>query len=165
MRGEIMATEGQLEFVKDIEAAVTAILMDRKPVGITVSEIMEMAGRNSHQISPTVKRLTVQGEVELLKRIQAAFEKAGLKQTTIDKAIARLEGGEPELQDEPEAEPLKLDRTIPAPEKPILVHVNRSPVQSDRKTLDKVLEILEPLPKTSQAKIISSAAVWLGVAE
>lgn len=164
-----MASEAQLEFVKEIESVVTAITMDRKPVGITISEIMEMSGRSIHQVNPIVTRIAKAGEVELLKRLQAAFAKAGLKQATIENALMRLDGAEPEVptsEEPPEAEPLRLDRTIPPPvEKPVLVSVNRAPVQTDRKTLDRVLEILEPLPKASQAKVISTAAVYLGVAE
>lgn len=163
-----MATEKQLKFIADIEAAVTAMKLDRNPVNVKITEIFEMTGRESHNLRPLIVRLAEQGDLDQLKRLQAAFARVGVKQAKLEREIGILEGTVEPDQNDCESEPgeLRLEPKLPPhPEKSIQANGNRSPVQSDRKTLDRVLEILEPLPKASQAKVISSAAVYLGVGE
>lgn len=164
-----MATEKQIKFVTDIEAAVTAMTHERQPANVKITEIVEMTGRENHNLRPLIVRLGEQGELELLKRLQAAFARVDLKPSLLEKQIGILEGTAAEMtdalvDDEPAAEPLRLEQRLPAP-KPIQTNGKGSSDADDIDTMAKVLRILEARPKASQAKVISSVAVFLGVGE
>ena len=161
---KMAVTDKQLKMIADIEAAVSAMTMDKKPEGVTQSEIMEMIGRDIHHLRPMVMRLGALGELDLLKRLQAAFARVGLKPTALEGEIERIEKG---ADMTPSVEPaLKLEpRLPPASEK--INPGERKQVQEvdDIEIQSKVLRILKPLPRSVQAKVLNSASVFLGVGE
>ncbi len=60
------ANERQRKLVADIEAAVKALTHEREPENVTLSEIMDMAGTDIHNLRPLVMRLSDLGEIDLL---------------------------------------------------------------------------------------------------
>jgi hypothetical protein len=163
-----MATEKQLKFVADIEAAVTAMTHERQPGNVKITEVLEMTNREVHNLRPLIVRLGELGELELLKRLQAAFARVDLKPTLLEKQIGVLEGTiAPDQDDAVHDEPLRLESRLPtAPaERPGQANGKGSSAADDIDTMAKVLRILETRPKASQAKVISSVAVFLGVGE
>lgn len=157
-----MATESQLLFVADIEAAVKAMTQDRQPVGVTIGEVLEFSNRDIHDIRGLVLRLAEKKEVELLKRIQAAFARVGVKQQTLEAKLAELEGRE-----NMQTEPLKLEQKLPPePEKKSIQASGKAPERVDEiEVVTRVLRILDPLPKGTQRKVINTASSYLGVGE
>lgn len=158
------ANENQLKMITDIEAAVTAMTLDRNPEGVTQSEIMEMIGRNIHHLRPFVLRLGSMGELDLLKRLQAAFARVGLKPTALEAEIRRIENGADSAQeiDEPA---LKLEAKLPPAERSIPNERKQVQEVDEIEIQSKVLRILKPLPRSVQAKVLNSASVFLGVGE
>ncbi len=100
--------------------------------------------------------------------MQAAFARVGLKQTALEKQLEILTSSpEPQPKVAIEMEPtLKLEPRIPpAAEKAPQAIAKVPPVHDDAETLTTVIRTLNPLPKATQAKVINSAAVFLGVGE
>lgn len=158
-------TDKQLKMIADIEAAVSAMTMNKKPEGVTQSEIMEMIGRDIHHLRPMVMRLGSLGELDLLKRLQAAFARVGLKPTALEAEVERIENGAESAQPESAEPALKLEARLPpaerspSNERKVVQEVDDIEIQS------KVLRILKPLPRSVQAKVLNSASVFLGVGE
>lgn len=164
-----MATENQLQFVSDIETAVKAMTQDKQPVGVTISEVCEYADRNIHESQALIERLCRRNEIGLLKRLQAAFAVVSIKQATIEKKLASLE-----LGNEASADEFKLDPVIPPVEvrtvqtvrKPLRDETaQQQPNAGDIEVVAKVLRILDPLPKSSQRRIVNTMTAYLGVGE
>lgn len=156
-------TENQLKMIADIEAAVTAMTMEKKPEGVTQSEIMEMIGRNIHHLRPLVMRLGSLGELDLLKRLQAAFARVELKPTFLETEIERIERSAELAPAEPA---LKLEARLPPASEKITPGERKGVQEVDEIEIQsKVLRILKPLPRSLQAKVLNSASVFLGVGE
>lgn len=154
------ATEKQIKMIADIEAAITAMTMEKRPEGVTISEVMEMTGRDIHALRPLVMRLSSLGEVELLKRMQAAFARVGLKQTALEAELDRHENGAPM------DETLKLEPRIPPTAEKTFPGERKGVQEFDEVEIQsRVIRMLKPLPKGVQAKVLNSASVFLGVGE
>lgn len=167
-----MATENQINFVKDVEGAVSAMLQQNKqPVGVTLGEVIEMAGHGLNDFAGVVGRLAAKNEIQLLKRMQAAFDRLNVKPRKLTATIEKLESDGVLSNDAvSEAEPLKLEPVLP-PEPKATVQAFQKTVPAASNATDdiavvtQVLRILNPLTKFQQGRVINSVSAFLGVGE
>jgi hypothetical protein len=168
-----MATQGQLDFVRDIEVGVKALLAHNHHV-TKITQVTEAAGRELIDLSAYVNRFAQSGQWDLIQRLAEAFLKVDLAPSCIAKALDSAPQRQIVLEAENiDPEPLELERSLPSiPEQleeldrifdvQVPAIVNPEPFDPSE-PLQKVIQVLLPLPKSIQHRVISTASVWFGV--
>ncbi len=168
-----MATQGQLDFVHDIEAGVAALLASNQYV-TKITQVTEAAGRNLIEVSSYVGRLAQTKEWILLDRLAEAFLKVNLAPACITRALESAPQKQIDLITENiEPEPLELERSLPSiPQQleeldrvfdvQIATEIKDS-IYEPAEVLQKTIQLLAPYKKSTQHHVISTLGVWFGV--
>lgn len=161
-----MATKSQLEFIQDIETGVKALLSQGIHVK-KITQVTEAAGRELIEVSQFVSSLARGKHFEEIIRLAEAFLEVGLAPVCIARALEAAP--EKQIEIEPansEPEPLQLQPYLPSIATQLedleRVFDVQAPIDPSE-PLSKVIQLLSPLSRSAQHKVISTASVWFGV--
>jgi hypothetical protein len=163
---DIMATQTQLDFITDIETGVKALIAQGIHVK-KITQVTEAAGRELIEVSQYVSSIARGKQFDLIARLAEAFLKVGLAPTCIARALESAPEKQIEIEVEnSDPEPLQLEPYLPsiATQLEELERVfDVQPAMDPSEPLSKVIQLLSPLPRSAQHKVISTASVWFGV--
>jgi len=176
-----MATKGQIEFVEDMEAGVSALIAQDIPVK-RINQVLEAAGYKTADFSPYVHRLSIGGEWELIERLAEAFLRVNLTSPSLTKALERSPKSQAVLKlSDLDSQPLELGHAIPPAEAeetpseikpPHSIAQSRNWPQTSRSknpeeqasiVFAQVQAILGPENPAVQKKVVGAAMYWYGV--
>lgn len=154
----------QLEFVRDIEDAVTDLV--QRNVKVTkIYQVTEQAGREVHDLGNFVNRFKINGNHDLLARIAEAYLKVGLAPTCVVKALEALSAekiGKAPESDFHLSPSMPQDYLAPKPHK-AKIEVLDGTGEDEVSSLSKVLRILDKLPAPAARRIADQAYRWVGM--
>lgn len=172
-------TQHQLDFVRDIEDAVTDLTQCN--VKVTKKyQVTEKAGREMYDLTNQVKRFIEGGHWDLINRLAEAYLKVGqapscivkaLESSPDSKAITTTKQLAEYKAPNRDSEPLKSERSIPRePSIPKPQTVNPEvllpePGKDLVDDLAAVIRIIERWDKTNQRKLADQAYRWTGMGE
>ena len=151
-----MATQYQIDYVKDLEAA-SAALRSQGILQPKVGQLMEHAGVNPAGLFQIVERMKVNKEKELLGRLRNVFETARKMPLCLENVkplvleSKTVDYVETERETEPIASPKKVDTAIEW--------------NSTDHALQTVMSALRPLHKKERERVLSASSVYFGVGE
>lgn len=171
-----MATQGQLDFVHDIEAGVAALLASNQNV-TKITQVTEAAGRNLIEVSAYVGRLAQMNEWNLVYRLAEAFSKVNLAPICITRVLkSDLVAPKKQIDlitENIEPEALELERSLPSIPQQLEELDRVFDVQyatevkpslcEPAQVLQKTIQLLSPYKKSTQQHVISTLGVWFGV--
>lgn len=153
----------QLEFVRDIEDAVTDLV--QRNVKVTkIYQVTEQAGREVHDLANYVNRFKITGQHDLLNRVAEAYLKVNLAPTCVVKALESLSAekiGKAPEGDFQLSPTMPQDYPPPKPQKAKIEVLDGS--QDEVSSLSTVLRILDRLPAPAARRIADQAYRWVGM--
>ena len=169
-------TKNQREFVQDIESGIAALKQQDIKV-TTLRQIMEAAGYELADFSGYVKRLQSQHCWDMILKVKDMIESVGMKvPTSIAQALNYLpadfdsfqgpQSGSIALKLQPEtfAQPIapSAGRALVEADLLPMSQSTQSTVSPDR-AREVIIDLLNPMHKHEQVRIIDTVARWFGV--